>query len=157
MLPIKATAMTHNTLHERFGMALVLLHRLYRRDLDEALKDYGLTEATALPLQYLAHLGDDCRQGVLAEAMNLEGPTLVRVIDQLVTAGFVERQDHKDDKRAKIVRLTESGRVLSERLRQRMGIVRTALFAGIPDDEVEAATATLKRIIANTSARRPRV
>ncbi len=149
--------MNHNTLHERFGMALVLLHRLYRRDLDEALKDYGLTEATALPLQYLAHLGDDCRQGVLAEAMNLEGPTLVRVIDQLVTAGFVERQDHKDDKRAKIVRLTESGRVLSERLRQRMGIVRTALFAGIPDDEVEAATATLKRIIANTSARRPRV
>ncbi len=149
--------MNHNTLHERFGMALVLLHRLYRRDLDEALKDYGLTEATALPLQYLAHLGDDCRQGVLAEAMNLEGPTLVRVIDQLVTAGFVERQDHKDDKRAKIVRLTESGRVLSERLRQRMGIVRTALFAGIPDDEVEAATATLKRIIANTSGRRTRV
>jgi MarR family transcriptional regulator for hemolysin len=149
--------MNHNTLHERFGMALVLLHRLYRRDLDEALKDYGLTEATALPLQYLAHLGDDCRQGVLAEAMNLEGPTLVRVIDQLVTAGFVERQDHKDDKRAKIVRLTESGRVLSERLRQRMGIVRTALFAGIPDDEVEAATATLKRIIANTSGGRTRV
>jgi MarR family transcriptional regulator for hemolysin len=148
--------MNNNSIHERFGMALVLLHRLYRRDLDEALKDYGLTEASALPLQYLAHLGDDCRQGVLAEAMNLEGPSLVRVIDQLVTAGFVERQDFKDDKRAKIVRLTESGRALNEQLRQRLDIVRDALFENIPDDDVEAATATLKRVIANTSARRSR-
>jgi len=137
-------------------MALVLLHRLYRRDLDEALKDYGLTEASALPLQYLAHMGDDCRQGALAEAMNIEGPTLVRVIDQLVSAGFVERLDHKDDKRAKIVRLTESGAALNATMRQRLDIVRDALFEGIPDDDVEAATATLKRIIANTSARRPR-
>jgi DNA-binding MarR family transcriptional regulator len=81
---------------------------------------------------------------------------LVRVIDQLVTAGFVERQDFKDDKRAKIVRLTESGRALNEQLRQRLDIVRDALFENIPDDDVEAATATLKRVIANTSARRSR-
>jgi MarR family transcriptional regulator for hemolysin len=148
--------MNPNSLHERFGMALVLFHRLYRRELDDAVKDYGLTDASALPLQYLAHMGDDCRQGALAEAMNLEGPTLVRVIDQLVAAGLVERQDHKDDRRVKVIGLTAAGRTLNAQLRERLDRVRRSVFDGINDDETEAALDVLKRLTANTLARRQR-
>ena len=64
------------SVNERFGMSLVLLARLYRREIDIALKDFGLSEATALPLR------------------------------QLAERKLVDRIEDKDDRRAKILRLT---------------------------------------------------
>jgi MarR family transcriptional regulator for hemolysin len=142
------------SVNERFGMSLVLLARLYRHEIDIALKDFGLSEATALPLRHLARTDGTCRQGDLAEILNLEGPTLVRVLDQLVERKLVERVEDKNDRRAKILRLTSAGRSLNDKMRRHLEPLRRPLFKGVPAAELETAMAVLDKILNNIIAAR---
>ncbi|MDQ7988557.1 MAG: MarR family transcriptional regulator [Candidatus Dactylopiibacterium sp.] len=131
-------ALAHLSRHERFGRGLVLLARLYRRALDDALRPYGLSEATALPIRHLARLGDGTRQGELASLMQVEGPTLVRALDQLVAAGWVERVEVRDDRRARVVRLTPAGHALNRELDGVLGARRATLMQDFAETDLDA-------------------
>ncbi len=68
-------------------------------------------EATAHPLLILSRPGrENVRQGVLADEMGLEGPSVVRLIDLLAAEGLVERREDPTDRRAKVLHLTPAGR-----------------------------------------------
>jgi MarR family transcriptional regulator for hemolysin len=142
------------SVNERFGMSLVLLARLYRREIDIALKDFGLSEATALPLRHLASSDGTCRQGDLAEILSLEGPTLVRVLDQLVERKLIARIEDKDDRRAKILRLTSAGRALNDKMRRHLEPVRRPLFKGVRAADLDTAMTVLDKIVNNMIAAR---
>ncbi|OZI35056.1 MarR family transcriptional regulator [Bordetella genomosp. 10] len=117
---------------------LMVIHRAYRAAADKALADYGLSQATAWPVITAGRLGDGVRQGVLAEAMGVEGPSLVRVLDQLVAAGLIERREDPLDRRAKTVHLTEAGNELRERVETMLVHLRRRLFAGCDENDLEA-------------------
>jgi MarR family transcriptional regulator for hemolysin len=88
---------TNAQLREQAGLRLMLLARLYRRELDVALKPYGLSEANTAPMRYLGQHPQGVRQGALAAALYLEGPSLIRVLDQLIDAGYIARLDDPAD------------------------------------------------------------
>ena len=124
---------------EDFGLKLHLLSRLLRREIDVMLEPHGLSEASFLPVRYLARFGEGLRQVELAEAMGIEGPTLVRVLDHLVKAGLVERIDDTVDRRAKRIHLTPKGEEFHLRFQETLQERRRALFAGAADADLEAA------------------
>ena len=124
---------------EDFGLKLHLLSRLLRREIDVVLEPHGLSEASFLPVRYLARFGEGLRQVELAEAMGIEGPTLVRVLDQLVAAGLVERIDDATDRRAKRVHLTQRGETFHRDFQETLQERRRALFDGASDDDIAAA------------------
>jgi hypothetical protein len=62
---------------------LLRLARIYRREVNRALAEHGLSDAKALPVLHIARAGGGLRQGVLAEELGVEGPSLVRILDQL--------------------------------------------------------------------------
>ena len=136
-------------LHEIVGLHLVLLARLYRRELDAALKPHGLSEANTLPLRHLDRVGTGVRQGALAQALDLEGPSLIRVLDQLQQLGLVERQDHPQDRRAKIVALTAAGVALNRTLRVDLARLRKRLFRDIPAADLEVCLRAFATMSAN--------
>jgi MarR family transcriptional regulator, transcriptional regulator for hemolysin len=141
-------------LEEQFGRALPLLARLYRRRMDEALKGYGLTKTAALPLQFLAQAESGVRHRALAALMNIEGPTLVRLVDQLVAAGYVERADDDKDGRGRIVRLTTSGHVVNERMAACLAEARSIFLQGVNEQDLGTAVRVLDQVLQNTLARR---
>lgn len=141
-------------LHERLGINLVLLARLYRRALDVVLKPYALSEATVLPIRYIARLGDNIRQGNLAEALNLEGPTLVRVLDQLAELGYIDRIEDTQDRRVKTLRLTPAGQELNTQLTAVLATLRAELFAGATEDDVNATLRVMSQLDLNLQRRR---
>ncbi len=49
------------------------------------------------------------RQKELAAILDIEGPSLVRLLDTLEAQGLVERCGEADDRRAKILRMTMAG------------------------------------------------
>lgn len=53
----------NHQLYERFGLSMIVLARLYRRELDQTLVRYGVSEATILPIRYLAQLGEPYGKG----------------------------------------------------------------------------------------------
>lgn len=120
------------------GGKLVKLARLYRREIDKRLTVFGVSDATAIPVMLIGRLGDGVRQIALAEEMGVEGPSLVRLLDQLSRAGLIERRDDPDDRRAKALHLTAAGARLAHEVESALVDIRMALFAGISEEDMVA-------------------
>jgi len=112
------------------------LGRHYRRVVNKILAAHGLSDSQALPVMFIARLGGGVRQGVLAEHLGVEGPSLVRQLDQLETARLVERRDDPNDRRAKTLHLTEAGSRLAGLIESLLGARRGALLASVSDADL---------------------
>lgn len=130
------------------SLTLTLLQagRVWRRAADEVVTAYGLTEATALPLLLIGRLGGDLRQTTLADALGVEGPSLVRLLDQLCEAGLVTRREDPTDRRAKVLHLTAEGRARAKAIEARFDALREAVFAPVGDDDLRAALNVLRAL-----------
>ena len=91
------------------GRQVGLLARLWRTELDNRLRPHGLSQARWLLLLHLADDDTGLAQLDLAVLAGVTGPTLVRQIDQLETAGFVQRREDDNDRRVKRVTPYNSG------------------------------------------------
>ena len=126
------------SLEQRFCLALLQASRAWRRVADTAAANFGLSEATAYPLVMMSRLGEGPRQTVLAEAMGLEGPSLVRLLDQLCAAGLVQRREDPSDRRAKTLHLTERGSLVSDDLLASLERTRARVFDQCSSDDLRA-------------------
>ena len=93
-----------------FGRQVYRLSSAWRREIDQRVRRFGLTDATWRPLLYLGRLGDGVRQTDLAAALAIEDPSLVRLVDALERTGLVERLEDADDRRSKRLWMTKAGR-----------------------------------------------
>jgi MarR family transcriptional regulator for hemolysin len=107
---------------------------------------FDLSHATAWPIVMIGRLGDGVRPGTVANALGLEPPSLVRVIEQLVVAKLVERRDDPGDRRAKTLHLTASGRRSAARLEAALSPFRRQLFANIDAADIAACARVLTQL-----------
>jgi MarR family transcriptional regulator, transcriptional regulator for hemolysin len=133
-------------IHAEIGRLITRLGRIWRRESDQALADHGLSYATAIPILLLSRQGTSVRQGVLADELGIEGPSLVRLIDLLEAEGFVERREDPTDRRAKTLHLTATGEAKVEEINHVLRRVRAGLLKDIGSEELAVAFATLQRI-----------
>ncbi len=129
-------------------MSLAQTSRAYRSVADKVVAGYGLSQATAWPLIMIGRLGAGVRPGAVAEALGLEPSSLVRVLDQLVEAGLVDRQEDASDRRAKTLELTAAGRKCAGKLEKALAAFRRGLFDGVPEADVR----TVARVLQNLGA-----
>jgi MarR family transcriptional regulator for hemolysin len=125
---------------------LIHVARAYKAAGDQVAADFDLSHASAWPLMMISRLGDGTRAGVLAEAVGIEAPSLVRIIDQLISAGLVLRHDDPTDRRAKTLSLTAEGRSVAERLEKALTPFRRQQFKDMPQADVEACLRVLTRL-----------
>ncbi|CAN5511499.1 MarR family transcriptional regulator [soil metagenome] len=125
-----------------FTGSLLRLARLYRREVNRALAEHGLSDARALPVLHIARSGGGMRQGHLAEELGVEGPSLVRILDQLCAAGLVERRDDPKDGRAKTLHLTSEGDALAVIVEDAVQGLRSKLLAGASAEDLAATVRT---------------
>jgi MarR family transcriptional regulator for hemolysin len=128
------------------GLSLQLTARVWRKKADAAAAQVGLSEATSWVLFNLMRLGDGTHLTALADAMNMEGPSVSRLVDNLVTLGLVDRRDDVNDRRAKMLCLTEAGRRVSDRLGQFLGDVREHLLKDVSQDDLDAVLRVCRSI-----------
>jgi MarR family transcriptional regulator, transcriptional regulator for hemolysin len=133
-------------IHTEIGRLITRLARIWRRESDQALSDHGLSDATAIPLLLLSRQGDNIRQGVLADELGIEGPSLVRLIDLLQAEGLVERREDPTDRRAKTLHLTTTGEAKVEQTNRVLRRVRASLLKDIGSEELAVTFETLQRI-----------
>lgn len=118
--------------------------RAYKAMADKVASQYSLSQATALPVLILGRLGaDGVRPGVLAEALGLEASSLVRVIDLLIENGLVERREDPQDRRAKILQLTEDGKTRAAQMEAALIPFRRDLFAEFEQADIDACLRVL--------------
>jgi len=125
---------------------LIHVSRAYKSAADGLTADFELSHASAWPVLMISRLGDGVRPGQVADAVGIEPPSLVRIIDQLVAAGLVLRQDDPSDRRAKTLSLTTSGKIIAERLEKALAPFRRDLFKDMPQADVEATVRVLTQL-----------
>jgi len=129
-----------------FGFRLAWMARRLRQAVDGELRAYGLTEATWRPLAYLGRLGEGIRQKELAQALGIEGPSLVRLLDGLERRGLVERREDEEDRRAHGIYLTPQGRELQKRVLRISDAIQRRLLAAVQPADLEACQRVFQAI-----------
>lgn len=85
------------------------------RELQEGL---GLGRGTGRVKVLLMLLGGPATLREIAEANQIDAPYATVIVEKLVSLGLVERTDHPDGRRRKLVSLTEAGRQAVEQARR---------------------------------------
>jgi MarR family transcriptional regulator for hemolysin len=93
---------------ERLLDDLSRVQRKMRALFDARVKERGLTLPRARALLILGR-GLNLNQRELADELDIETPTLVRLLDGMEKQGFIERQSVEGDRRAKQIVMTPRG------------------------------------------------
>ena len=110
-----------------------LLHdvaRLLRRRFEQKARGLGLTRAQWQVLAYVAE-HEGMHQGALADILEIEPITLVRILDRLQTAGLVERRADPRDRRVWLLYLTPKARPVLDEIRVLGAATREEALAGV--------------------------
>ena len=110
--------------------------RLMRVAYDRRAKALGLTRSQWWVLNHL-YFNEGITQSELADLLDVEKPTLGRLLDRLEVKGWIARQADRHDRRAKRVYLTGEVQTLMRALRE--------LAAGLRKDALEGMDARAQR------------
>lgn len=134
-----------------FGFRFITLARAWRRRIDSELAREGLTDATWAPLIHLDSGGDGIPQTELAERLGVDTSTLVRLIDILTARGLIERRVAPQDRRARLIFLTEEGQGEVARLRERLLAIEYQMLADLKDERLGEILKDFEQIAARIS------
>src|SRR5216683_7282355 len=129
-----------------FGALLGRTYRQWRRAADLRLQPFELTEATWLPLVHIARAPTPPRQKDLAASMSLDGSSVVRLLDNLETAGLIRRREGENDRRAKIILLTARGRAIADKVETVARRIRGDALAGLSDKDIATTVRVLEHV-----------
>ena len=91
-------------------------------------------------------MGDGVRPGEVAEALGLDPSSVVRVIDQLIAAELLTREEDASDRRARLLTLTEDGRERVRQIGEAMLPFRRKLFEDVDEADLKACLRVLDRL-----------
>lgn len=118
--------------------------RLSNKEVNEALKDYGLYSAQWSILFCLKRFGI-MTQTEIWQYLNVEAPTVTRTLMKLEQRNFIIRKEGKD-KRERIVELTDEAKSLIPKIEGKIAEVECRLLQSLSDDEVNELTRLLKKL-----------
>lgn len=134
-----------------FSEELWKVSRKMRTLFDARVRAEGLTLPRARTLILLGK--KDCMtQTELADALEIEGPTLVPLLDGLEKQGLIERQPVDGDRRAKHIALTPAGQEQAAHVNGLVKEFRNDLLKDVGDDDLKAAIRVLQAMTRNIEA-----
>jgi DNA-binding MarR family transcriptional regulator len=142
--------MQREDLSRNFGFILNDVARLMRTLFDRRVRSLGLTRSQWWVLNHL-YRNDGVTQSELADTLEIEKPTLGRLLDRLETKGWIRRENDLTDRRAKRVYLTEEVAPAMKSLRAAAADVRREALSGLTAEEQERFVDTLLTVKANLS------
>jgi MarR family transcriptional regulator for hemolysin len=142
-----------DALRRTVSSTLVVAARKWRRTSHGVLAAFNVSEACATPLLIASRLGSAVRQVTLADHIGIEGPSLVRLLDQLCAAGLMRREEDPDDRRAKTVALTDEGRAVTAKIEEELVALRAQALKHVSRSDLEAALRVLNAFTTEPAAR----
>ncbi|MBV1837428.1 MarR family transcriptional regulator [Acetobacter estunensis] len=152
--PVQEALPSLPLLRRRFGHRLARLATHWRREIDHDLRRFNLTDATWRPLYYLGTLEPPVRQTDLARALSVEAQSLVRVLDVLEQRGLVTREVDPDDRRSKLVVLTQEGAAMGKAVLAVADDVAARVLSDVSERELVLCLDVFERVGAALNAER---
>jgi len=124
---------------------LIESSRLLRNYIDHRAKERGTTRAQWIVL-FRLRKQEGLSQVDLAEVLELQPISLVRLLDRLVEQGLLERRHDPKDRRANRLHLTAKGRQLVDDLDGLSSTILSDVLRDVSDDAIETSLITLRNI-----------
>ena len=109
----------------------------------------GLTPAQWKVILVL-NIMDGLTQKEIAEKINIDGSTLVPVIDKMEQSGLVERRTDSKDRRNNRIYLTKKSESTVDSIITIILQLRKIIYSGMTDDEINTTRNVLKVLIKNS-------
>jgi DNA-binding MarR family transcriptional regulator len=137
--------------HEQLlGPLLDLVVRRMRAAAESELVAFDLRPRHVIGLTLLRDFGERS-QGDLAEALGIDPTNVVALLNELESAGLVERRRSPQDRRRHTVVLTPTGRRRLAEIESALAVLEQHLFATLDGDERAALHAMLQRVAGATA------
>jgi MarR family transcriptional regulator, organic hydroperoxide resistance regulator len=143
--PATAARDAHKEAVDRIVQTAIYLQAESRRLAREQCARHGITATQLNVLKLLQHVGD-LSLSQLSRQMAAKNSTITGIIDRMVAAELVTREQSASDRRVWNIRLTERGAELASSIEVApWDLLRSALRA-LPADELDRLIHTLTRI-----------
>lgn len=139
---------TDEVLRQFSGYIIKRAFNVIQADLNSTLKPLGLRMTSYSVLSVIASTAG-LRQSQLADALSIERPNVVQLIDELEVAGWITRNRDPSDRRAWVLTSTQAGRDLFRRATIAVQDHDARLTAGISDTQRQVLIDALMTIEAN--------
>jgi MarR family transcriptional regulator for hemolysin len=120
--------------------------RLWRLAMDRRLKPLGLSDAKWRTVLHLSRGPRQMSQAELASRLNIEAPTMARLLDRLAADGWIERRAAVNDRRVKTVHLLPKASGVIKQIDRTMNATRDEILGELSKTELRACIATLQKV-----------
>lgn len=127
-----------------FFREYLMLHRTIIKQLNDLLGAYHLSYSHWTVIHYLKHQGSSTLVDISVH-YNVKKPVITRTVHSLQESRLVE-QIPSQDRREKLIRLTDSGEEIYATCRKQIDTLEAAVFADIPSAAVNEIIATLQKL-----------
>lgn len=137
--------------HPTLGFLLHEVARLLRKRFEQRARNLGLTRAQWQAIAYLSK-NEGIHQAGLAELIEIEPITLVRILDKLCARGLIERRQDPTDRRTWLLFLTDAARPLIDAMQPIGEAARAEALNGISEPDRDQLFRTLSEMKRNLNA-----
>ena len=118
-----------------------------RQKADNNLKDHNVTLSQVRVLNFLWRENGSCSQKQIEGFLQVSHPTVVGLVSRMEQSGYIQTSVSPDDKRNKIVTITDSGMSLACELCRYMEDIDKRMLVGLTDEQ-QAQLADMLYIVA---------
>lgn len=132
------------------GFLIKQINNVFEKELNDKLKDTGITSSQCAVLDYLFHTSkEEVNQRDVERNLNLKNPTVTGILKRLDEKGFVFCVPSNKDKRKKIIYLTEKAYDIRRRMESDRRKLERELTRGMTRREREALQRSLEKLLYN--------
>lgn len=106
-----------------------------RQKADNNLKDHNVTLSQVRVLNFLWRENGSCSQKQIEDFLQVSHPTVVGLVSRMEQSGYIQTSVSPDDKRNKIVTVTDSGMSLACELCRYMEDIDKRMLVGLTDEQ----------------------
>jgi len=137
--------------HPTLGFLLHDVARFLRKRFEQRAGNLGLTRSQWQAIAFLSK-NEGIHQAALAEMLEIEAITLVRILDKLVERGLVERRQHPTDRRVWQLFLKEEAHPILVEMQKLGEATRAEALSGLAEADRDKLLSMLSQIKCNLIA-----
>jgi len=130
-----------------FSRLLHLTAHAWRLAVDRRLKESGLSMSSWMAIATVATANEPPTQKALAQLLGLEEASVVPLVDRLVKQQLLARIQPQEDRRKRLLMLTEQGNVAFAEVKTQADTLRAQLLADIDPQALAVTEHVLQQLL----------
>ena len=136
----------------QIGFIVKQINNIYEKELNERLKNLGITSSQCAVLDYLFHTNkEEVNQRDVERSLSLKNPTVTGILKRMEEKGFILCVPNTIDKRKKNIYLTEKAYDIQRKMDADRRKLDKRLTIGLSKKEVESLSRVLEEVLYNIS------